>query len=194
MPTGRGDPAGGVGDHPGGVPSEISESATPSALQPQAGSCRVRSPGSPPGRPAVAPGRRGPGAALACGRAAAAGEALSPDRSRRSTLTLKWFQGGHVRFRVASAPPLICSCPLSSFFPILNVSPSSRFPCSVPAPYSSPVNALASYFSGTQKLLNKISVSTHLSPHPLLTSFPEDSGNEVSLLFRFRSSTRALDC
>lgn len=164
----------------------------PFGLRPEAAESALPAP--PPGRPAVAPGRRGPGAALACGRAAAAGEALSPDRSRRSTLTLKWFQGGHVRFRVASAPPLICSCPLSSFFPILNVSPSSRFPCSVPAPYSSPVNALASYFSGTQKLLNKISVSTHLSPHPLLTSFPEDSGNEVSLLFRFRSSTRALDC
>lgn len=127
-----GDPSGEVGDHPGWIPNENPKPAPPSALHP----CRVQLSLLPPGKARDSPSRCGPGAALrrgCCGQALI----LSPCLSRQQDPPPKWIQGRHVRFRVASAPPLICSCPLSSFFRVLNVGPSSRFPCSLLAPHSS---------------------------------------------------------
>lgn len=151
-----GDPSGEVGDDPGWVPNENPKSATPSALHPG----RVQLSLLPPGKARDSPSRCSPGTALrrgCCGRALILLGKPSPQIPHTSrTLLLKWFQGRHVRFRVASAPPLICSCSLSSFFPILNVGPSSRFPCSLLAPRSSWVKPPTS--RRTQKLLNKISM------------------------------------
>lgn len=107
-------------------------------------------------RPSTAPVRCGPWcdpALWAC--SAAVTGALSQISYTRGALPLTWFQGRNLRFRVALAPPLICFCPLSSFFPIFNVNHSSQFPCSISTSLSSSVNALASYFSEKMETLKE---------------------------------------
>ena len=58
----------------------------------------------------------------------------------------------------------------------MDVSRSSQAPRCIPASHSASVNALAARISQSRwKLLGKSSISTHLSPHPFLTSFPKGS-------------------